>query len=245
MIIHRGGWKYGGDYEIFRLEDAPEEEYPRWNEAQEGDWVVSDDGWVMQCLKVQKTHYDERLIFPVAYRFRTQEQFLAQWHIDEGIYTTHKAGVRHSDSMPRRRKTKLAVELFVGYIMSGKPIDWQEIDRVMGTQSVFFAKRRFQNETVKKAVDDKLKAAFEEAGMDDTWVLERLRRAADIAEDKKDVRNMIEAVKTVGKYRDMEGRSQEKKEQLYGGAVFGQLREREQDLLPPQEEYTEATWSES
>lgn len=176
--------------------------YKNWNDTstQKGDWILTDDNYVLQILNL----YDCRGKRPSSGRlFRTcvggaNQTGSKTYRVDSDEGKMGNA--YYQKDPPASPMEKRAVDLILG----GMP-------QMEAIQTIFpnnkNPKRKLREVMMKKSVveymTEQMKTAFREAGMDETWIAERLKEEATNPDNYGNVR--MDAIKTVAKLSGIDG----------------------------------------
>ena len=189
------------DCTIFTTDDCP---HPivYWKSAKEGDWASTDDGYVAECIA--KNVYTDK-----SGRVKTLIKLTCgvQWSTGTGrlLFEPNKAAGIYSMLKPRAwqereatsKRTKNAVNAYVGQIVEGKKVDWNQVGKIYRPDEQnpsATVKRLFKQKVISNMVEEKLKEILSSRGVDKGYVLDNILKAISIAEDKQDVSNMLRGV---------------------------------------------------
>lgn len=171
--------------------------YIYWQDADEGDMALSDDGYV--GLTISKKKYSKNKIFiKTVYGVQWVRKGLKLLFIpnyEAGIYSLIKP--RHwAEREATTARLRNTVNAYVAQVLSPNKVDWSILgniyrpDQRRPDQTV---KRLFKQKVVKNMVEQKLKEALSEKGITKSFVLDKMLSAVDIAEKKQDVGGMLKA----------------------------------------------------
>ena len=203
-INHKKG---KADYEILTKDEANERkiEYKYWKDAEEGDWAISDDDWVAEVIR-KKEYPSNRswtniyLRLPWGYTFFSTKHPSKKFNA-EGRRSVHTLSGKSDHEVgcnkPPIRKLAMAYAQMRDCDLS---IDW-----AMGTVSG--AQRRRSRKTMKtevfqKMVREELEKLLIDHDLSQDYTMELLKKAVNIAENKKDVTNILRIVENL---QDMHG----------------------------------------
>ena len=99
-----------------------------------------------------------------------------------------------------KTRTKNAVNAYVSKIFAGKKVDWNEIGTIYRPDEKIpaaTAKRLFKEKVVKNMIEEKMKEVLSEKGIDRGFVLDTIKKAINIAEEKEDPSNMLRATENL------------------------------------------------
>lgn len=198
-IRHKDGPR---DYEVLERSEADARGLlylQDWREATEpGQWVLSDDGNVVEILAVMRTNGLGGLLRTCTGTFSKLGKAL----------TTERRECRYTltGKMPLskvRNDTKL--RSFVAMLEAGHP-PYTAYDRVYGVKSPDKRRRRvkqlLEHPEVMAMISQKLQDALLAAGLDESWVLKRFKSVVDTAEKESD---KVAALNSLAKIMGMLG----------------------------------------
>ena len=134
--------------------------WKHWGEAQEGQYGISDDGYVAECI--YRKEYGDK----VEYTYPYGRQWLTAWgklefepHWRSNNFSTVSTK-SYNDLEVQKKGADLAMDAYIAYKMAGLSPDWEKIGRLYRPDQdnpVIAAKRLFKTKQVKKMIQDKLK----------------------------------------------------------------------------------------
>jgi hypothetical protein len=176
-------------YEIYTKDEADAKgiKYTYWKDAKEGDWCLSDDGYVGQVRMVKK--YDRGT------KYRTSMGVAWVAHSKaRGGKLLYKKQKTWDEEWSRTFRVKNAVKLYSLMLMYGKGIDWDKLGYIIQPNSRIpraTARRMFRGEKIQKMISKELRALMEAEGMTESKAYELLNAAADIAIQRGDPGSLI------------------------------------------------------
>lgn len=189
-------------FEIYTAEEAKERGIPfkHWKDCQPGEYGLSDDGYVGVCLK--RRAYTNKL------KRKTREAiFMAyggSWNgaTDYINFLERKENNTYSRTSPRgwreveasSARAKVAIRLAVDQIIKTGKIDYDAIGEFYRPEQASpgaTVKRFFKIDRVRKMLEEALQEALNVEGVTKQLVIQRLNTAFDMAEEKKDIPNML------------------------------------------------------
>jgi len=195
-------------YPIYTLADAKDRHLPYkyWKECQAGDFGVSDDDYIAECINVKIYKNAVEIQFPYGKMWlgdRYKLEYLP--HRDSGNFSqiTSKS---YDDVEAAKSRTQRAVQLYTQMFLAGDGIDWNLLGQVYRKNEKrpdMSAKRLFKNEKVKTMVADELKKVFEEKNISEGDVIEIITDAIEIAREKEDPGTMLRGSEQFIKLMDM------------------------------------------
>lgn len=204
---------------IYTKEEAEKLQLPTkyWKEAKPGEWGVTDDGYVGECIK-SKEYVDKWNVKKTLKTFT----FGRAWVTPAAVihYVQRKDTGSYSRLSPvdwrvaERKKLRLkhAVRVYVAMMLQGK-VDWKVVGRVYRPDQLIPAatvRRAFRTVGVDEMITKEVKAQLKsETGIDEAAVVKKCLEAFDVAKEKKDVSGMYEGVDRLAKWLNMDEESKE------------------------------------
>ena len=195
-------------YPVFSQEEANERdlEFVGWKEAEKGDYGLSDDGFVAECLDVKQYKDAFQKVFPFA-RVWVSERAKLEYvpHRDSGEYS--QMGIRTWDERESgTTRAKNAVNLYVQQMMQTGKIDWNSLGEVYRPgQQIPGAtvKRLFKSEKIMSMIDKKIQDYLDDRDLNQGDVLDIIASAIDIAKNNGDPSNMLRGAEQYIRIMDM------------------------------------------
>ena len=195
-INHKSGRK---SYPIYTEKEAVASsiEFSHWKEAKEGDYCISDDGYVSLVLKRKEYESDRNqptlyIRTPYGYIMHNPK-YTSQKFYAEGRSTPWTlSGKPALEVQSRSQKWK---NLALAYVSTNFDADLA-IDMVMGQttpQQRRRWKRNIRTEEFKTVVREELDILLKESGKDKEYVMNLLEEAIAMAKKKEDVSNLMRA----------------------------------------------------
>ena len=207
----------GKKYYIYEDIDEFKEEYPNmvvhpdWRKANEGDWVFSDDGRIVQLLKVAKKvnhpgdsknyKYANGWVRTVVGSFlnRTNTQMDTDFSSHPNRYTFSK-NIKHTNDRVKERKSCTRKEKdFVTSVIVGKgavdayknAFNENSDSKARKKAGILLKQERIMQEIEKSVLD-----IAKSLGIDHEYILNKLKHLADYSEDDA---IMLSSAKELGK----------------------------------------------
>ena len=215
-----GIWHY-----VYELEEVPSDISfnKNWREAEVGDWVLTDDDYVIQVLrkgtmlkakgKKRKVHYIGTCTgtFPA---IKTAKMDASR---RENIYSF--GGRPEAESVMKRDSLTKYEAIFVNYIIAGMdPKD--AYMKAFKTRNPGYAGikagRLLKTERVTSEMKKELEPVMEELGIDESFILKAIKEVAELS-DKDETR--LKALFKLSDILDMEDKNKTSVTQI-SGAVF-------------------------
>ena len=212
-IINRkvaGKWE---NYEIYTEQEADDKgiTYKYWKESSEGNYGVSDDGYVGICLKRaeytdkhnrKKTHI--KMSYGVGWVSKGSK-ILYEPNKLMNIFTQVKP-THWADKEAKRTRTKQTVAAYVDMLISAHGIDWEALGNIYRPDEKAPAatvRRLMKQESIKTMVEEKTKEILAKKGITKERVLDLYEKGLLMAETKIDVGNFIKIADTYADLLEM------------------------------------------
>jgi hypothetical protein len=227
-------------YEIYTKEEADKEglEYNHWKDAREGQWALSDDGFVSKVIKRKRYTKDGGidnvyLRFAWGYTFYNPRYGGRELKVKGRKSNTTMSGKRPIEVKAKQKKMQ---NLAMVYAQTMNTED--TIAKVCGevtSNEDRRVKRYMRTEVFKGMVREELSKLLSDHGMTENYTLDLLERTIGMARDKKDVTNLMRAIENL---QDMHGmkdkhlvKTTDTIEATSTTKLIDELREEEQKLM--------------
>ncbi len=227
-------------YTIYRKEEADKKgiDYVYWKMVQPGGYAISDDDYVAKCInrKEYPSNHDKDNIylrFPWGYTFFNPKYTSKQLKVSGRKTNTTMTG---KPMLEVKSKQDMMKNLAKAY-----SVTWDynlALDMVLGsyTPSEFKKwKRMMKTEVFEKMIKEELADLLTDHGLDKTYTLELFAKVIKMAEDKKDVTNLLRAVENLQGMHGMKEKqlvkTTEKLEAISNTKLIDELREEEDKLI--------------
>ena len=194
-------------YEIYTKEEADKEglQYNHWKNAGEGQWALSDDGFVSKVIKRKAYKGTDKidnvyLRFAWGYTFYNPEYKGKELKVKGRKSNTTMSGKRPIEVKAKQKKMQ---NLAMVYAQTMNTED--TIARVCGevtSNEDRRVKRYMRTEVFKGMVRDELTKLLSTHGMSEDYTLDLLESTIKKAQDKGDVTNLMRAIENL---QDMHG----------------------------------------
>ena len=195
-------------YPVYTEEEAnnKEIEYKSWRECQVGDFGLSDDGYVSECIYRKKFKNNEQVTFPYGRQWLSEGGKLKYIpHRETGQYT--QVGVLTWDQQEANKtRTKNAVKLYAEMMLNGDSINWEVIGKAYRKDQErpdLTAKRLFKKESIQKMLDKEIQKALSDRNITQGDVLDILLEGIGVAKENKDASNILRGAEQFIKILDM------------------------------------------
>jgi hypothetical protein len=227
-------------YEIYTQEEADKEglQYSHWKDAREGEWALSDDGFVSKVIK-RKSYKGANKIDNVYLRFAWGYTF---YNPRSGRGNLKVKGRKSNTTMTGKRpievKAKQSRMKNLAMVYAQTLNTDETIARVCGELSHSQdkrVKRYMRTEVFRGMVREELHKLLTTHGMSEDYTLELLSSTIKKAQDKGDVTNLMRAIENL---QDMHGmkdkhlvKTTDTIEATSTTKLIDELREEEQKLV--------------
>jgi hypothetical protein len=193
-----------------------------WREADVGDWVIADDGCVIQVLrkgsmlrtkgKIRKKYYIGTCTgtYPVTKSSKLDTSRRDNIYTFSGLLEPEKRGLTRKERM------------FIFYLSQEKLTPEQAYLKAFPTNNKRYASEKaaslIKTERITTAVKEELKPILDELGISDLYILKGIKDEAELAE-KSDTR--LKALFKLSDILDLEDKNQTKVTQIQGVAFGG------------------------
>tara|TARA_X000001382_G_scaffold79573_2_gene55881 strand:+ start:10833 stop:11624 length:792 start_codon:yes stop_codon:yes gene_type:complete len=186
--------------------DSLDKTFKHWSKCNSGDWGISDDGYVAECLQRNIYGTSIEMVFPYG---RQWAKRTAKLEFEPHYYSKNYSNVStksYSELEASKDRADLAIDAFLAYKTAGKKPDMDKIGKIYRPDQnnpAIAVKKLFKTKEVKKIMADKLKDILLDREIDEGFVLDVIKDAIDTAKVKEDPANMIRAAKELSVFLDM------------------------------------------
>lgn len=207
------------DYYVYPLEEFKEtgKKYKHWNKCSPGDWGISDDGYVAECLHRNIYGTSVEMVFPYGRQWVSKTGKL---EFEPHYRSKNYSGVStktYAELEASRDRAELAIDAFLAYKIAGKKPDMDKIGTIYRPDQKnpqMAVKKLLKTKEVKKIMADKLKEILVDRDIDEGYVLDVIKDAVDVAKMKEDPANMIRAAKELSEFLDMKPKNKQVTESI-------------------------------
>ena len=234
--IHHKGDDKPTSYVIFREEEAAERniQYKYWRDANEGEYGISDDGYVAKVIS--KSTYKPTSVYiryPFGYTFYNPRYDSVKLKASGRKSNATISGKTHWEVLSNGQKMKNLAMVYAQTMDYDKAID-HVLDNPSNNQRIMW-KKRMKKEKFKDMVRDELQKLLQEHGLTEAYTLNLLEETIRKAKDKGDITNLMRAVDNL---QDMHGMKEkhlvktvESIEATSNVKLIDELREEEEKLI--------------
>ena len=227
-------------YTIYRKEEADKKgiNYVYWKMADVGQYAISDDDYVAKVINRREypsNHNKDNvyLRFPWGYTFFNPKYASKKLKVSGRKTNTTMSG---KPMLEVKSKQDMMKNLAKAY-----SVTWDynlALDMVLGsyTPTEFKKwKRMMKTEVFEKMIKEELADLLTDHGLDKTYTLELFAKVIEMAQDKKDVTNLMRAVENLQGMHGMKEKqlvkTTEKLEAISNTKLIDELREEEDKLI--------------
>ena len=197
-IKHRGD-KKETEYPIYREKEAKDKniKYRPWKKAKPGQFALSDDGYVSKVLS-RREYTDNTgrenvyMRFPFGYTFFSPKHKTKPLNAKGRRTNVTMTGKSYLEVQSKQRKMKALAMMFALKPDYEQAIEWA-LGEVNDSQKRRW-KRVMKTETFQGMVREELGKRLVDHGLDEDYTLDLLKQAITLAQDKKDISNLLKAV---------------------------------------------------
>ena len=227
-------------YTIYRKEEADKKgiNYVYWKMADVGQYAISDDDYVAKVINRREypsNHNKDNIYlrFPWGYTFFNPKYASKKLKVSGRKTNTTMSG---KPMLEVKSKQDMMKNLAKAY-----SVTWDynlALDMVLGsyTPTEFKKwKRMMKTEVFEKMIKEELADLLTDHGLDKTYTLELFAKVIEMAQDKKDVTNLMRAVENLQGMHGMKDKqlvkTTEKLEAISNTKLIDELREEEDKLI--------------
>ena len=227
-------------YSVYRKEEADEKgiDYVYWKLVKPGGYALSDDNYVAKSIKRKEYPSNNNkdniyLRFPWGYTFFNPKYASKKLNVSGRKTNTTMSG---KPMLEVKSKQDMMKNLAKAY-----SVTWDynlALDMVLGsyTPTEFKKwKRMMKTEVFEKMIKEELADLLTDHGLDKTYTLDLFAKVISMAEDKKDVTNLMRAVENLQGMHGMKEKqlvkTTEKLEAISNTKLIDELREEEDKLI--------------
>ena len=242
--IHHKGDNAPTTYKILKKEEADNKNLPYkyWREANEGEYGLSDDGFVAKVIS--KSIYKPTSVYiryPYGYTFYNPNYTSTKLKASGRKSNTTISGKTNWEVLSNGQKMKNLAMVYAQTMDYDKAID-HVLDNPSSNQRVMW-KKRMKKEKFKDMVRDELQKLLKEHGLTEDYTLQLLEETIKKAKDKGDVTNLMRAVDNLQDMHGMKDKHQvktvEQIEATSNTKLIDELREEEEKLIATKTTITE------
>jgi hypothetical protein len=202
-------------YPIYTEQEAIDKgiKYKPWRECSKGEYALSDDGYVGECIYVRSYSKARQKYANFAFGVSWVNKYSKILYEENKAYGTYGM-VKPAQWQDREAKTlraKQAVKAYVSQLVSDQPIDWNIIGNIYRPDQKTPAatvRRLFKEEKIKKMIDKKLEEVLVSKGITKEMVVQNNIDAFELAKAKGDPSIMHKINGSFEEYLGMKGAKQ-------------------------------------
>jgi len=202
---------------IIYTKDEFDKPYAHWKDCNVGDWGISDDGYIAECIGRNDYETNTEMVFPYGKQFLYEtSKLLFEPHYETKNYSSVSTK-SYGEMETKRGRAELAVDTYVNYKLAGTLPDFYKIGKIYRPDQdnpEIAARKLFKTKEIKKMVSDKLKDVLIDKEIDEGYVLDVMKDAIAIATGKEDSSNMIKAADKLSEFLEMKPKTKTQTESL-------------------------------
>ena len=242
--IHHKGDNAPTTYVILKKEEADNKNLPYkyWREANEGEYGLSDDGFVAKVIS--KSIYKPTSVYiryPYGYTFYNPNYTSTKLKASGRKSNTTISGKTNWEVLSNGQKMKNLAMVYAQTMDYDKAIKYV-LNNPTNNQKIMW-KKRMKKEKFKDMVRDELQKLLKEHGLTEDYTLQLLEETIKKAKDKGDVTNLMRAVDNLQDMHGMKDKHQvktvEQIEATSNTKLIDELREEEEKLIATKTTITE------
>lgn len=194
-------------YPVYSEEEAKHKKikYKSWRKCRVGDYGLSDDGFVSECIYRKQYKKLEQLTFPFGRQWLNGAELKYIPHRDTGLYC--QVGILSWEEQEvGKTRTKNAVKVYTEMMLSGQRIDWDLVGKVYRSDQErpdLTVKRLFKKQRIQKMLDEEIQKALKDRGMAHGDVLDIILEGINVAKTNGDASNILRGAEQFVKIMDM------------------------------------------
>tara|TARA_R110000824_G_scaffold95302_5_gene229273 strand:- start:13755 stop:14513 length:759 start_codon:yes stop_codon:yes gene_type:complete len=194
-------------YTIYTKNEADKEKLPysHWKDAREGEWALSDDGFVSKII-TKKSYSSQNEVDNVYLRFAWGYHFFSpkyegkELNVKGRKSNTTLSGKRPIEVKAKQEKMKNLAMVYAQTMNTGDTI--KKVCGELDSGQERRIKRYMRTEVFKGMVREELTKLLSDHGLTEHYTLDLLEQSIVMAKDKKDITNLIRVVENL---QDMHG----------------------------------------
>ena len=204
------------DYPIYEKSNYSKKAV-HWKKCQAGDWGISDDGYIAQCIARNEYGKGTEMVFPYGKQWVTERstlEFLPHYETRSYGSVSKKS---YMDQELQRSRTTNVLDAYMTYVMAGTTPDFEKLGGIYRPdheKPIWSVKRLLKTRGMKQMIKEKMKEVLDERGIDEGFVLDTMKDAIEVAKVKEDSGNMIRAAKELGDFLDMKPKTKQLSESV-------------------------------
>jgi len=201
--------------------------YVHWKECTDGDYGLSDDGYVGKCM-YRREYVTSKNKRSTVVKLCYGTAFISKY--SKILYEKNRAYNSYAHQRPqhwieaevRKKRTKNAVNAFVAYTIAGKKPDWEVLGTIYRSdekEPEKTVKRLFKQKEIQTMVKDELKKVLIGKGITEEKVLDLHNEAIEMAREKNDISSFLRATENFMDLLDMKPNKKEITQSLEMGVT--------------------------
>jgi len=185
--------------------------YVYWKNVKLEPYALTDDGYVADVLNVQiytdrGTNHTRKLVtLSCGKNFDGTKSTISYTANKVYKYWSNISPVSWQQRESRMGRTKNAVKVYVKQIFTGG-VNWEQLGQVYRPDQkapIATVKRLFRQEKIKDMVSQEIQKECADRGITPGYVLDIVKRAIELAENREDASNMLKGAHQLQEYVDL------------------------------------------
>lgn len=206
VIVERKYRKEWRSFKVYTEDEAVDERiaFKRWDLCQVGEWGLTTDGYVMECLRRVTLKNADLVEFSGGramtgtpkFEFWPRFKLRDWWGLKPGSWAEKEA---------QKTRAKNVVKLYVQQVLAGK-VDYGVLGKAYRPDQKIpeaTVRRLFKKEEIKRMIHKEMEEALRNLGIDRQFVLDKILVAMNIAEKKGDSGNMLRGAENLSDMLEM------------------------------------------
>tara|TARA_X000001382_G_scaffold123006_2_gene106412 strand:- start:246 stop:1013 length:768 start_codon:yes stop_codon:yes gene_type:complete len=180
--------------------------YKYWQECDPGEYGISDDNYVSECVGRNNYATNTEMVYPYGRQWlgaKRKLEFEPHYKSNNFSSVSTKS---YGELEAKTGRANLAIDMYLTYKMAGISPDLDKIGstyRPDQKNPAIAAKRLLKTKEAKKMIEEKLKEILTDKGIDEGFVLDTMKNAIEVAMTKDNSADMIRAAKELSVFLDM------------------------------------------
>lgn len=216
FIIKRRGKKIGGRHQIYTRSEADDKGIKYtvdWRNASDGDWVLTDDGWVGQLVYTRE-YIDRRRSRIAGYDVYTRFLFFSfgmttnrakTLHLRKHLVNMNRVSAKPwQEAFLKHMRGRLFIVAYCAMMMNEGKVDYYALGMIIapGKGASYRAKMYLRNPKIKEKLDKAMEELLKKKGITREAVVDDLVKIKDQAIEKGKYK---EALDVLGRWEKMLG----------------------------------------
>jgi hypothetical protein len=189
-------WRLGErrTFEIYEQEEAEELgiKYAHWKKVKEGDWALTDDGFVMQCLKRREFSGGDEIVLSGARAWEKQKQILWIGRRETRSWSEPTEGT-WGEHMAHSRRGKAIAHAAATMLLNTGRFDYEKLAQMYRPDHSFpvsSLKRLLKQPEIREMIRKEVETALSKEGVTNEYVIALGKEVVNSARNSENVAEM-------------------------------------------------------